>query len=401
MNQAFLRPLLVFFFVLPQLVCAALPAPEELQDIKERVHEYKEAKGKIVRSDVDRRLILGSLYKINQRMKKISVKRDELTGRMLSVKGNVRTIARNIAELEQKLERQQKGLSKRLRALYMLNGQGALRILFSFDNSMEFDRNLKYLKLISDRDVEMINNYKEILNELNQRRNDLKQQVLRLVALNKKIEMQEGELNKDQGTKTALLQSLKKQRQHYLKRMKDLRQVPKDLAHIERMDKDLELLMRGSFFEKKGQLDSPVTGVAVEDYGLTQHPGYRYQLRNKGIYYSAVKGSDVSSVFAGRVGYVGPLPGLGTTVILDHGDHFYTVYSHIVSPTVKFDQLVPLGATLGKVGTGNPVYGTGIHFEVRHFSEAVDPSEWIKAPAALGGTEEGTQHEKTIAQQGR
>jgi len=80
--------------------------------------------------------------------------------------------------------------------------------------------------------------------------------------------------------------------------------------------------------------------------------------------------STVKSVFDGKVAYVGPIPGFGQTVILDHGNHYYSVYSYNLETKVFQGEKVFKGQTLAL--SGNQLY-----FELRHYSNAIDPEKWI------------------------
>ena len=87
--------------------------------------------------------------------------------------------------------------------------------------------------------------------------------------------------------------------------------------------------------------------------------------------YKTGEGSKVKSVFAGTVAFVGSLAGYGKTLVIDHGDHYYTVYSHTDSISVGEGDEVAQNQIIASSGEG-------LYFEVRHFSEPYDPSSWIK-----------------------
>ncbi|MGE0633330.1 MAG: murein hydrolase activator EnvC, partial [Pseudobdellovibrionaceae bacterium] len=69
--------------------------------------------------------------------------------------------------------------------------------------------------------------------------------------------------------------------------------------------------------------------------------------------------------------------GFGTTVILDHGDHYYSIYSGLSKVKVEIGDEIETRQVIAEAGwvpeTGMP----GLYFEVRHFSEATDPSSWF------------------------
>jgi septal ring factor EnvC (AmiA/AmiB activator) len=63
-------------------------------------------------------------------------------------------------------------------------------------------------------------------------------------------------------------------------------------------------------------------------------------------------------------------------VILDHGDHYYSVYASLGSNDVHVGDAVNAGARLGTVGStdGSP---PKLYFELRHNASSLDPAPWL------------------------
>jgi septal ring factor EnvC (AmiA/AmiB activator) len=70
--------------------------------------------------------------------------------------------------------------------------------------------------------------------------------------------------------------------------------------------------------------------------------------------------------------------GFGQTLIVDHGDHYYTVYSHNETISVNVGDEVGQNQVVATVGSNPELSRDGIYFEVRHFSEPYDPQSWMK-----------------------
>lgn len=338
------------------------PAPavdERRQQVKEQYLVAEQAE----------RQLLGTLYSINQRMKDMSKRRDRMTDRKLALEGDVRLLARNIAEIESRLEEQRAGLSRRMRELYLINGQSAIRSLFSAQSAVEFDRNVKFLRRITDRDYGLIKDYERSLESLKVKRRQLDSQVRRLVRLQNELKSQENRLTREQENKGTLLVKLKTSRDRHLNELKDLRQASAEPQET----------LDTAFFERRGALPPPINGPIAKDYGFIQDERFRFRIAHKGLHFSAPPGESVRSVFPGRAAFVGELPGYGLSVILDHGDHYYTVYAHLLAVKVKMNQKIDAEAPLGEAGGESPWFGTGLYFEVRHFSDAIDPQPWLKS----------------------
>ena len=50
-------------------------------------------------------------------------------------------------------------------------------------------------------------------------------------------------------------------------------------------------------------------------------------------------------MFSGEVAFAGKLPGYGRTAIVDHGDHYYTVYGWLGSLNVENGEKIQQEAT--------------------------------------------------------
>ena len=326
---------------------------------------YIETRSQLSDNERVRRQVLGTLYSINKKMKVMSQKRGALTDKMFAARSDTQNKARGIAELETKVEIQRKQLSQRLRVLYRMNVQSALRLLFSASTPIELDRNLKYLRLITDHDYQLIKDFEANLNVLKDQREILKRHVRRLAKIQQELKGQEGLLAGEQRSKAVLLEKLKVNQDQTMARYKSIKAQDADLFET-------------AFFERKGQLISPIEGPIAQEYGFIQDSEFRYRLSHKGLFYKVPRGTPVRSVHRGQVAYVGQVYGNGWTIILDHGDHYHTVYTAMSNVTVKVGDTVVEGQALA-VSDFSEFHGSpGMYFEIRHFSDAIDPAAWIK-----------------------
>ncbi len=67
--------------------------------------------------------------------------------------------------------------------------------------------------------------------------------------------------------------------------------------------------------------------------------------------------------------------------IIDHGDHFYTVYAHLQEIFRKKGDAVDTGEVIATLGDTGSLKGVCLHFELRHHGQPVDPVEWLKKGA--------------------
>ncbi|MCB9025704.1 MAG: peptidoglycan DD-metalloendopeptidase family protein [Bdellovibrionaceae bacterium] len=346
------------------------------KSINEIKSTYLTSKQKMLDVEQKERGVLGSLYNINQKMKKMSKNRDQLTNKMLSAKSNAKNTARDIALLEERIVKQRAILSKKLRVIYKLRSSGILPVLFSSHSSHDLDRILKYLKAYSESDYELILNYQKNMNKLNKKRVKLETEVKRLVEFKKDLKEQEVQLEVEQKIKSKILTKISDTKKAELKKLKNVRKLTRNIiAH--NSNYSLSELLDESFFAIKGNLEAPVKGTLVKDYGVIQHPNFNFKLSHKGYFYRTDEKTPVKIIHKANISFVGYIKGYGMTVIADHGDHFYTVYAHMSKALVTKNQTVEKGFVIGESGESSSLYGQGVYFEIRHFSDSIDPKNWL------------------------
>jgi murein DD-endopeptidase MepM/ murein hydrolase activator NlpD len=94
-------------------------------------------------------------------------------------------------------------------------------------------------------------------------------------------------------------------------------------------------------------------------------------------------GEPVRAAAGGMVVAAGPSGGYGNMIEVDHGSGFSTRYGHLSQISVAPGQKIPPGAVLGRVGSTGRATAAHLHYEVRSEGEAIDPTRFLRAAAAL------------------
>ena len=110
-------------------------------------------------------------------------------------------------------------------------------------------------------------------------------------------------------------------------------------------------------------------------------------LRWNGVGIGAEPGTPVRAVRGGTVVLAGPFEGYGPTVVLSHGDGFYTLYLYLREVGVLEGRRVDAGEVVGTVGGADTPEGPHVEFQVRApqgggSPQAQDPLLWLRAPTA-------------------
>ncbi len=132
------------------------------------------------------------------------------------------------------------------------------------------------------------------------------------------------------------------------------------------------------FNASKGLLNMPVNGKIVSFFGPFKNTKFNVVNYQSGINIKADRGEPIQAVHAGRVLFASWFKGYGNMIIVDHGDHFYTIYAHAEEVFKAKGDLVDAGEVIATVGDSGSMIGPALHFEVRHHGKPQDPLNWIK-----------------------
>lgn len=344
--------------------------------LTELVQSYQTTKQDMEKQENKKREILGSIYQINQRIKKINKEKGFLTQEMLGTQNNIKSLARVIADLDLVIQNQKKQVSQSLRNLYKMGNMAYFKIIFSSQSSNDLDRNLKYMQMISQKDYSLLESYRLNVKRLINEKNSLHKEVKRLLVLKKEIQKNEQLISSDHKAKLKIVKKIDNNLINQIQQLSEVRAkthsvVISDLKNNE----DLLEILKPSFYEQKGKLIAPIDGELHQGFGLINEPSWRWV--HKGHHYKVTDSKSIRSIFQGIISFVGTLRGYGKTVIIDHGDHYYSVYSALGNTKVSVGQKVVMGSIIGSSGYFEFHPGPGLYFEIRHFSEPENPKEWL------------------------
>jgi septal ring factor EnvC (AmiA/AmiB activator) len=123
------------------------------------------------------------------------------------------------------------------------------------------------------------------------------------------------------------------------------------------------------FAASRGRLLFPVAGRS------DVRPARREGADGPGLEIIAPHGAPVRAVFGGRVAFADRYGAYGRIVILDHGDHYYTVSGNLGAVDVRVGDELSAGERIGSVGDDG--HGPMLYFEIRHGSQTIAPQPWL------------------------
>jgi len=251
----------------------------------------------------------------------------------------------------------------------------------------------KYIKIISEHDRSLADEIRRNLVEIEAKQTVLERELtdIRKIDIEKlsrkkwleqrrRVRNKElGNLKRDRQKMSVALNERKKaaqQMESIISRLE--RERVARIAKLERRRKEMELLGSVPFKELKGKLPWPIEGKVISRFGTYQNPNLKTVTENTGIDIHGSEGTEVRSIYDGIVTTVTYIRGYGNTVILDHGDGFYSVYTHVMDVEVEENSYVNARDIIAHVGDSGSLEGTKLHFEIWGNKDKLNPELWLK-----------------------
>ena len=178
----------------------------------------------------------------------------------------------------------------------------------------------------------------------------------------KQLKNEENEVKAEIATQLKQIDALEKLRKQIIADKEKYNE--QQLASLKQIDKDIR--------NYKGKLDWPVQGKVIKKFGPQWNPRLNTTLDNPGIDISSRATLPVKSVFDGYVSTITFIAGYGTTVIIDHNNSYYTVFTHLENLLISENMNVKEGQNIGYVSNDNI-----IHFEIWGNNQKLNPEKWL------------------------
>ena len=118
--------------------------------------------------------------------------------------------------------------------------------------------------------------------------------------------------------------------------------------------------------------------LLTASYGMRMHPFYKTLASHQGVDYTVSEGSRVFATADGVVEEVTQRNTTsGSTVMIDHGNGYETLYSHLGKIYVKRGDRVSRGNIIAQSGNSGLSLAPHLHYEIRHNGMRVDPIHYF------------------------
>lgn len=294
---------------------------------------------------------------------------------VVSARNELTLLGQRIEALEQQRVAGLPEVRAHLVNVYKRGRSGYLRMLLSSDGLRNFARANRALTALAYREERLIEDHKRTLEALKADRSELQARTRDLQTRQADAAQARRRAEEAVAARNALIEQIDSRRDLTAQYVGEL-----ELAHA-RIESQAGTLAGAQsvivpLAPFRGTLDWPVVGAVTGRFGQpSNRPGGG--LVRSGIEVASPEGTPVRAVHGGTVSYAEGFAGLGTLVILDHGDTNFSLYGYLSSVSVQRGQTVEAGSEVGRVGA-SPAGPPALYFEMRIDGRSVDPVQWLR-----------------------
>ncbi len=379
---------------------------------QENLAKIKETEKILVETTVEKRFSIGELSALNKRIEQQEVLMTSIQSEVELLEFDIGENNEIIVALEKDVDKLKEEYAAMVFAAQKASGKvDRLTFLFSAQSFDQLLMRLKYMEQYGkarQEQAEAIAKVQQILSEQIRQIEIKKSEKETLLAEEEKESKQ---LTGLKSKKKTLVRSLEKEEKR-LKR--DLVETKKAIAELDNLiakiirdemeraaaeakrlrelkakankkaeevkeeeDADASIALSASFEENKMKFPWPASGFVSQRFGRQMHPVLKgIEIQNDGINIQTKQGETVKTIFGGEVKRVALIGGLGTAVIIGHGE-FFTVYAGLKEVTVKTGQKVIPNTELGKVvATSEGI--SELRFQIFKNTTPLDPQKWLR-----------------------
>lgn len=386
-----------FLVTIPFFVCCFLATASADYNLKTKYERERKKATQIYKQLQERkkqvslltwkeREILSALGEVENRIDRQNARLEDLTQALKQKTLALSQMEQDLRETEGDVHRLKEQARRRLAAYYKLGTVGLMNVVFSSCSLPDLFNRREALRFMLRKDQEAVSIFQSKIDKLSQVRQEILASNQALQQLKEKIQIEASALENLRQEKADLLSAVCRQKKDCLLEIRELQQAAETLnATIQALQQKIEQeaqqkpnisLSRG-FAAQKGKLNPPVRGKVVGLFGRVRRSQSGATIIRNGIDIQAPTGTEIRSIYAGRVIYVGNLKGYGNIFILDHGDKYYSLYSHVSKFFKEVGSLVKKGETIGLLGDAGSSLEQFLYFEIRHGGKPENPLAWI------------------------
>jgi septal ring factor EnvC (AmiA/AmiB activator) len=369
---------LLSFLALCPSAAALYDSDTKKKQIEQIETDLSREKEQSLKLEIKEKDLLGQLAEIEKRIAK---KRKSVE----KVKEELRVSQKELRTQEAKLERLEEAssgvrdkLAERAVAFYKYAKRGYVHVLVSSSNIDQLRKRMRYLQIIMSEDQRLLAESAELQQEINKEIILAKERLSVIEEMKKTESARILAVKEELDNKVLLLMRVHEEKEFHDTLVEELQLGAENLGEtlliLDREQKEKKTLPSG-FVDSKGRLPLPFQGKIMENQDWW---GVDVVNTHKGVFIQGSLGTEVKSIYPGRVDFSGRLRGYGETVIINHGSRYFTVFAYLSERHKNEGDMVKRGDVIGLLGDAGPSEDPQLYFEIRRAGTPLNPLGWMK-----------------------
>nr|WP_302599846.1 M23 family metallopeptidase [uncultured Cellulosilyticum sp.] len=376
--------MLAFLLLLTPVYASSITSKKnELSSAKQNIESSKK---KLEANNEKIEAMQAEIKKVDLQIVDIEDKIYELNSQISEKENAIEKKQVELDEMNVKKDAQYEDTKARMVKMYKNQRVGYLQVIFSSNSFWEAINRIEYIKRISDRDNQTLDEYKETISGIEAAKTTIETEKKDLEVIKKAQVTKKDELEVARGDKDTKLAQLQKEEGKIKSEIEQMEELSDQLeAEIKQLLAAQASSSSGggnystSHKYSGGTFAWPVPGyynLSSEYNPRTSPISGNYEFHT-GIDIPASYGENVVAAADGVVITSGWVRGYGNTIMINHGGGLVTLYGHNSSLVVSTGQTVTKGQTVAKIGSTGYSTGNHCHFEVRVNGSHTSPWNYL------------------------
>ena len=296
--------------------------------------------------------------------------------KLQNAQAELQKLVNQLKVVENRLTQKRIATMARLRYMQRQQSQRWWVLLLSSRNLNQFADRRHRINRIYEADQQLLANFKQDFDRVEQQRNRMLAQSNEIELLNQKLKYQKANYEAQAVAQGDIVNRLKQDRRA-LEIAED--RLAEDSRRLSQLIIAKSRAYPGGVLPQlgTGKFIYPAIGPITSEFGWRTHPILGYERFHSGMDIGADHGELIYAADAGTVIFADWYGGYGNAVIIDHGNGLTTLYAHASEVYVQEGQGVNKGQPIAAVGSTGFSTGPHLHFEVRKDGEPIDPAQFL------------------------
>ncbi|RUO20619.1 murein hydrolase activator EnvC family protein [Aliidiomarina haloalkalitolerans] len=297
--------------------------------------------------------------------------------RIAQVEGHIYELESEQERLQGEVTTQANLLADQIESAYRNGDEGFLKMLLNQQSPAKFERMLAYYEFLNDARLAELEKLHALETQLEQVKAEVEQQRQTLARTFEQQRQQRETLAKQRQEQQQLVARLQREQQSdeanlaaMLRNEKELNDL---LAALQQVLAQQGIQLDG-LAKLRGQLTWPVNGTMRHTFGQ-QRSG---QIRWRGVVMNTELEAPVRAIADGRVIYSDWLRGFGMVVVIDHGEHYMSLYGYNQALLKNVGEPVRSGEVIALAGQSGGQREASLYFEIRHEGNPINPAPYMR-----------------------